>query len=252
MEIILFIELNDLTQLSGILGFLAVAISWLFGAIVLYKYFKTKQQVLFYFFLAIIFIISPWYPSGIGYIYWLITTEEIPYTAYVLIGTIGVPIALISWIQIYMPALHPKKKNLITIITICISIVFYIYVIYFLFFASGAPVKGLIGTKRSAIDIDYKGLVLGFLAFSLLFSTVTGNDFAIASLKEKNNPEIRWKGRFLLVSFNLFAIGGIGDGFLPLTPVTLVLFRTFMMLSSTFFYLGFILPGWMKRILKLD
>lgn len=248
----LFVELDDLTQLSGILGVLAVAIAWLYGGIVLYKYIKTKEKVLFYFFLAIIFTMSPWYPSGFGYVYWLITREEIAYPVYVLLGTLGVPIALISWLQIYMPALHPKYKDLITIITMCISIAFYIYLSYFLFIASGAPVEGLIGVKESAIDIDYRGLALGFLAFSLLVSTITGNDFAIASLKEKEDPILRWKGRFLILSFNFFAIGGIGDGFLPLTPFTLVIFRTFMMLSSTFYYIGFILPGWIKKLLKLE
>jgi len=182
------VPLDDLSQLSGIFGFLAVAIAWLYGGIVLYKYIKSRQKVLFYFFLAIIFTMSPWYPSGLGYVYWLITREEIIYPVYVLLGTIGVPIALLSWIQIYMPALHQKWKGVATWVSICISAAFYIYLFYFLFFAPGAPVQGLIGIKDSAIDISYKGFVLGFLAFSLLVSTVTGNDFAIASLKEKDNP----------------------------------------------------------------
>ncbi|MFX0022952.1 MAG: hypothetical protein ACFE9S_11560 [Candidatus Hermodarchaeota archaeon] len=239
-------------QLSGIFGFLTVVIAWLYGGIVLYKYLKTKEKTLFYFFLAIIFTMSPWYPSGLGYIYWLITGQEIIYPVYVLLGTTTVPIALLAWIQIYMPALHEKWKGVFTWIIIAFSAVFYIYLLYFLFFAPGAPVDALIGIKDSVIDISYKGLVLGFLAFSLLVSTVTGNDFAIASLKEKNDPVLKWKGRFLLLSFNLFAIGGIGDGFLPLSPATLIIFRTFMMLSSTFYYLGFILPGWTRRLLKIE
>lgn len=246
------VVLDDLTQLSGIFGFLGVGIAWLYGGIVLYKYIKTKERILFYFFLAIVFTMSPWYPSGLGYIYWLITRQEIVYPAYVLIGIIGVPIALLSWIQIYMPALHQKWKGIVTWIIICFSVVFYIYLFYFLFLSGGAPVEDLIGIKESAIDISYKGLVLGFLAFSLLVSTITGNDFAIASLKQKNDPILKWKGRFLILSFNLFAIGGIGDGFLPLNPATLIIFRTLMMLASTFYYIGFILPGWAKKLLKIE
>lgn len=237
-------------HLSGIFGFLAVAITWIFGGITLYKARKYREKTLYYFFFSVIFLISPWYPSGLGYIYWLITQEAIAYPVYVLLGTIGVPIALYSWLQIYMPALHPKQKKLITIFTIAISIAFYIYVFIFLF-AFGDPVESLIGIKRNVIDIDYKGFVLVFLAFSLVISTVTGNDFAVASFKTKNNPEIRWKGRFLILSFNLFAIGAIADGFLPLNLVTLVIFRIFLMLSSTFFYIGFILPDWFKRLIKL-
>ncbi len=246
------VVLDDLTQLSGIFGVLAIAIAWLYGGIVLYKFIQSKEKLLLYLFLAIVFTMSPWYPSGFGYIYWLITRQELVYPAYVLIGTIGAPIALISWIQIYMPTLHKKWKGVVTWISICLSVIFYIYLIYFLFIPSGAPIDELIGIKDSAIDISYKGFVLGFLAFLLLFSTVTGNDFAIASLKEKDNPILKWKGRFLLLSFNLFAIGGIGDGFLPLSPATLIIFRTLMMLASTFYYLGFILPGWVKKLLKIE
>lgn len=248
----IFIQLDDLTQLSGLFGFFAVMIAWLYGLIVLLKFFKTKEKSLFYFFLAIIFTMSPWYPSGLGYIYWLFTRQEIAYQVYVLLGTIGVPIALLSWLQIYMPALHPKKKDLVTLILICLSIAFYIYLFYFVFFAPSAPIDGVIGIKRSPIDIDYKGFILVFLAISLLVSTITGNEFSIVSLKLRDNPIVRWKGRFLIISFNLFAIGALGDGFITLTPVTLIIFRTLMMISSTTYYIGFILPKWMRKILALE
>ena len=247
----LLVELDFLTQISGIFGVLSVSLAWLYGGIALYKAVKFKEKMLYFFFLAVIFTISPWYPSGFGYIYWLFTRDEIFYPVYVLLGTIGVPIALYSWLQIYMPTLHRKQKNIVTIVTIVISIAFYIYVFVFLF-SLGDPVENLIGIKRNPIDIDYKGFVLIFLAFSLIISTITGNDFSIASLKIKDNPEIKWKGRFLILSFNLFAVGAIGDGFLPLNPVTLVIFRTFLMLSSLFYYIGFIMPKWMKKILGLE
>lgn len=254
MIIMIFITvpLNDLTQLSGIFGFIAITIAWFYGLIVLYKYIKTKEKMLFYFFLAIIFTMAPWYPSGLGYIFWLFTRQEIAYQVYVLLGTIGTPIALYSWLQIYMPALHPKQKDLVTKIIIGLSIAFYIYLFFFIFLAPGAPAKDIIGFKRNAIDIDYKGFVLVFLAISLLISTITGNDFSIASLKVKDNPIVIWKGRFLIISFNLFAIGAIGDGFIPLNPVSLIIFRTFMMISSTTYYIGFILPKWMRKLLSLE
>jgi len=251
-DYMIFVTLDDATQLSGIFGLISIAIAWFYGLIVLYKFIKTREKMLFYFFLAIIFTMSPWYPSGLGFIFWLFTRQEVAYQVYVLLGTIGTPIALYSWLQIYMPALHPEKKNLITIISICFSIIFYIYLFYFLFFAPGAPDSDIIGIKRSAIDIDYKGFILVFLAISLLISIITGNDFSIASMKVKENPTIIWKGRFLIISFNLFAIGAIGDGFIQLNPVTLIIFRIFLMIASTTYYIGFILPKWMKRLLKLE
>ena len=247
----ILIVLDDLSQLSGLFGLIAVLVAWFYGAIVLYKYFQTKEKSLFYFFLAIIFTMAPWYPSGLGYVYWLFTREELAYQVYVLLGTLGTPIALLSWLQIYMPALHKKKKELATLIIFCLSVAFYIYLFYFVFFAPGAPVDGVIGIKRNPIDIDYKGFILVFLAISLLVSTITGNEFSIVSLRVNDSPIVRWKGRFLIISFNLFAIGAIGDGFITLTPVTLIIFRILMMISSTTYYIGFILPKWMRKLLSL-
>jgi len=246
-----FIDLDPLSQLSGILGIISVAVAFFYGILVIIKAIQLKYKDLYYFFFAIIFTISPWYPSGFGYVYWLITNEVIPYPIYVLLGTLGVPVALFSWFQIYIPALHPGIKKPVIAITAILSIIYYIYVFFFLFFAPTAPVMNLIGIKQSAIDIEYKGFALIFLAFSLLVSTITGNEFALNSLKNEEKL-IKWKGRFLVLSFNFFAIGAIGDGFLELTPITLIIFRVFMVLSSTFYYLGFILPKWMRKLLKIE
>lgn len=248
---LLFIELDVLSQLSGILGTISLAVSFLFGILVLIKAIKLKYNMLYYFFFAIIFTVSPWYPSGFGYVYWLITNEVIPYPIYILLGTLGVPIALFAWFQIYIPTLHPRLKKPLLIGAAIVSILFYLYVFIFLFIASNAPVEELIGIKQSAIDIDYKGFALVFLAFSLLVSTITGNEFSIHSIRS-GDKTIKWKGRFLILSFNFFAIGAIGDGFIELNPLTLIIFRIFMLLSSTFYYIGFIMPKWMKKILKLD
>lgn len=247
----IFIELDPLGQLSGILGIISIAVAFFYGALVLIKAIQLKNKTLYYFFFAVIFTMSPWYPSGFGYLYWLITRGVIPYPIYVLLGTLGVPIALFAWFQIYIPALHPKLKYPLLIGTAILSTIYYIYVFFFLFFAPGAPVEELIGLKQSAIDIEYKGFALIFLAFSLLVSTITGNEFSIHSMKSTDKI-IKWKGRFLILSFNFFAIGAIGDGFIELNPFTLIFFRTFMVLASTFYYIGFIMPKWMKKILKLE
>jgi len=157
---------------------------------------------------------------------------------------------LFAWFQIYIPTVYPKAKYPILIITAILSVVYYGYVFYFLFIVPGAPIEALIGIKTNPVDIEYKGYALIFLGYSLLVSTVTGNEFSIKSLKSEDKL-IKWKGRFLVLSFNFFAIGAIGDGFLPLTPITLIIFRVLMFLSSTCYYIGFLMPNWMKKILKI-
>jgi hypothetical protein len=244
------VELDPLSQLSGLLAFISLIVAWFYGALILIKAVQLKYRTFYYLFLAVIFTMSPWYPSGIGYIYWVITSEALPYTTYILLGTLGVPIALFAWFQIYIPGLRPKAKKPLLVTTAILSIAFLFYVIYFLFLAPGAPVMELIALRPTAVDNEYKAYALIFLAYSLLISTVTGNDFSINSIKNEDRL-LKWKGRFLLLSFNFYAVGALGDGFLPLTPLTLIIFRVFMVLSSTFYYIGFILPKWMRKILKI-
>jgi len=106
-----FQVLSDLAQISGLTALIAVLISFLLGFIVLIKYFKTKQVLIFNFFLCIIFTASPWYPSGLGYLYWIITGEFLTYQIYVLIGTVGIPIAILAWLNVYLSTINPKKKK---------------------------------------------------------------------------------------------------------------------------------------------
>jgi hypothetical protein len=245
------VELDPFSQLSGLLAFITILVAWLYGALILIKAIQLKYRTFYYLFLAVIFTMSPWFSSGIGYIYWVITAEALPYDVYILLGTLGVPIALFAWFQIYLPGLRPKAKKPLLITTAILSIVYYVYVLFFLYLAPGAPVMELIAIRPTAVDNEYKAFALIFLAYSLLISTVTGNDFSINSMKSEDKL-LKWKGRFLILSFNLFAVGAIGDGFLPLTPVTLIIFRIFMVLSSTFYYIGFILPKWMRKILPIS
>jgi hypothetical protein len=65
----LFETLDDFTRLSGLLGLISLFIAWFYGSIVLYKAIKEKQKILYYFFFAVIFTMSPWYPSGLVYLF---------------------------------------------------------------------------------------------------------------------------------------------------------------------------------------
>jgi hypothetical protein len=246
------VELEVLSQVSGILGLLTLIVAFFYGSIVLKKGFKHKKKTLFYFFFTVIFTVSPWYPSGFGYLYWLLTKEVLPYVIYVIIGTFFVPIAVLSWFQIYMDALLKSKKKIITSLFSGLTIAFYIYMIYFLFFAQNAPVQELIGIKRNPIDIDYKGFTVVYLIICVFITISSGIHFSFVSMGIKDDKPVVWKGRFLLISFILFTIGAVGDSLIELDIISLIIIRFFMLISTTFFYIGFIMPKWMQKILKLE
>ena len=220
----------------------------------MFKYFKTKQVLIFNFFLFIIFTSSPWYPSGLGYLYWIITGEFLSYQFYVLIGTVGVPIAILAWLNVYLSTIKPKKKKLVLILYGIFSIIFELYLFYFLLLAPGAPVDSLIGIiidPSNPMDIDYKGFVLIFLGLSILTSCITGFHFAAKSMKKEEPPEIRWKGKFLLIAFLFFGISAIFDALIEMDTILLVIMRIILALAMFLFYLGFILPRWSKKILSI-
>jgi len=250
----LFQVLSDLAKISGLTALIAVLLSFLLGFIVLIKFFKTKQFLIFNFFLCIIFTLSPWYPSGLGYLYWIITGEFLNYQIYVLIGTVGVPIAILAWLNVYLSTIKPKIKKPVLILYGIISIFFELYLLYFLLLAPGAPVDSLLGIihdPTNPMDIDYKGFVLIFLGLSILTACITGFHFAAKSMKKEEIPEIRWKGRFLLIGFLLFGTSAIFDAIIEMSPLLLVLMRIILALATFFFYLGFILPGWIKKVLSV-
>jgi hypothetical protein len=249
-----FQVLSDLAQISGLTALIAVSISFLLGFIVLIKYFKTKQVLIFNFFLCIIFTASPWYPSGLGYLYWIITGEFLTYQFYVLIGTVGIPIAILAWLNVYLSTINPKKKKLVLILYGIFSIFFELYLFYFLLLAPGAPIDSLLGIiidPANPMDIDYKGFVLIFLGLSILTACITGFHFAKKSMKKEETPEIRWKGKFLLIAFLFFGISAIFDALIEMGPILLIIIRIILALAMFLFYLGFILPGWSRKLLSI-
>ncbi len=246
--------ISELAIISGLTAAIAVFISVFLGLIVLTKYLKTKDNLIFYFFICIVFTSTPWYPSGLGFIYWLITGVVLPYQTYVLLGNVTIPIAIIAWLNVYMTTLKPQRKKLVLISYAIISLFFELYLFYFLYFAPGAPVDfllGIINDVSNPTDIEYKGFILVFLGLSIVTACVTGIHFALSSIKLKENQALIWKGYFLFIAFLLFGISAIFDALIDMNAITLVIIRIILALSMFFFYLGFILPKWIKKVLSI-
>jgi len=250
------ITYGELAQISGMTAAISLCIGWFLGAIVLAKAIKTKQIIIFMFFLAILFTLSPWYPSGMGYMYWVFTHGEIfSYEFYILLGTVGIPIAIIAWLYVYMGTINPKKRKLVLLIFGMLSIIYEIYIFYNLFFAEGAPVMEALGTFEfydNPTDIKYHSLVLIFLAGFICTAVITGIHFSLTSMKIKENKELQWKGRFLFIAFLMFGFAATFDAIIPMETFLLVVIRLILMATTVFFYLGFILPKWIKKILKIE
>ncbi len=246
----LFVKFDETNQILGYLGLFSLFIIILLSSLTLLRAIRTKNKLLYIFFLVVLLTPSPWYPSTFGFIYWLITSNILNYEVYLLLGILGTPIAVIGWIYIYMTIVKPDHKDLVLAIYIIFSIFFYIYLFYFLYFAPDAPVESMLGIKNSPLDITHRGLILIYLFVTLITSGITGIHFSLVSMKS-DKREVQWKGKFLLVSFILFEIGAVGDGFFDLSLIFLLIFRLLLTISSIFFFIGFVMPNWMRKLLSL-
>ena len=76
---------------------------------------------------------------------------------------------------------------------------------------------------------------------------ITGFLFVRESLKSEN-PEIRLKGKFILIAFLFYTMGTLIDVIIDIpTEITIVLARTIMIVAIFMFYIGFTMPNWVKK-----
>lgn len=247
-------QLDQTTQISGILSVIYIIINFFMFFLFIKMAIKTKNQLLYIFAIFNISIAAPWYASGFCYIYWLFSKNIMSYQIYVFIGTLGIPIIPLAWFYIYTDILYPKLKKKVLLLIGIFSVVFYLYLYYFLFFTPNAPVVELIGirNRNNPLDIEYKGFVLAYILISSILSFITFIHFGINSMLTREQPKIQWRGRFLLVSSIFLIIAVIADGFFSLTTIYLIIVRVFLILSTILFYLGFMMPDWILKILKLN
>ena len=247
----LFQEISQLAHVAGITAVISNAINLLLAAIILSKAIRERSRIILEFAFCVIFTASPWYPSGFGYLYLVITGVPLPYISYILAGNLFLPLAIIFWLDVYLTTVKPDRRNLGILVYAIFSIVFWIYLTFYLFLAPDAPVQGMIGIiddPTDPFDIDYKMFVLAYLSVSIVIACTTGIHFALKSIKI-NEREIQWKGRFLFIAFIFFGIAATADAIIPMNVIMLVIIRIILVIAIICFYIGFILPKWVKKIL---
>lgn len=238
--------LKPLDIANGILGLVFVIITMIVGFSIIMKYVKNKNINLFYVGLAWIFICSGWYGTSTSFIVSFFNGGEgLPLQAILLINFIPLPIGLLSWMTAFTNFLYKERQKLVLI-----SISVFVLVFYILFFSFMIIDVNLIATKLSAVDTQSENFLMTFcLLVFIILLIITGVMFALKTI-QLEDPEMKIKGRLLLIAFPSFCIGGLLDAAMPTTAVSLIIFRIILISSAIEFYGGFILPDWMKKLFK--
>ena len=93
---------------------------------------------------------------------------------------------------------------------------------------------------------DYTPFFEQFLLAELIAFVLLGFCMSIMTMKSKNK-QIKLKGEILTLSFSLFFIGTIFDIYIT-ESLLFIVGLIFLAISAILFYMGFILPNWIKKL----
>lgn len=234
--------LSFLDTLNGVFSVIFVAISLLVGFTILSRYFKYKERVYFLVGSTWVLISSPWWPSSLSFLVALSNGVGITEVAYFLIGNLLVPVAVALWLLAFTEFLYTEKRKLILSIFSIIGLIFEVLFLIILFLN-----PDFIG-ELSIVDVNYKSFIMIFLIFFLLIIVVTGFLFANLSLKSED-PEVKLKGKLLVIAYITFSVGALLDSSIPLNEALIIITRLILIVSAFFWYAGFLLPKWLKKYL---
>jgi hypothetical protein len=241
-------SLSPLDILNGTLGLSLVIISFVLGLIVLSKYFKNKNKNFILLGFNLMLLASGWWGTSTSFLIALIYNNEgLALEMIMLLNFIPLPIGLLCWSGFYTNVLMKDKQKTFLLIMLCITIFFYIIFVATLLIDVNISVIRISPVDTAAGENKFLSIYIIIFIVVLL---ITGLHFSLQTIKY-DDIEMKTKGRFLLLAFPSFTIGGLLDSSLPSTEITLILFRLLLISSIIEFYIGYLLPNWVKkRVIK--
>lgn len=239
--------LDLLEILHGTLTIIFVFISIYLGVRIASRYRVLKKNQFLLFGIFWIGMSTPWWPNIITFIMVLITGGTIDIAIYVVIGIAFLPITITIGLIAFLEVLDLKKRNkkIFFGIDVAVNIAYEIYFFIFLFID-----LSFIASYEDIFILEWSIPSQIYFIFSLVVFLLVGIPFSRVSLHSED-PEIRMKGKFLLIAFISFATGTVLDFAIP-SAITYLIARLILLSSTIEFYIGLILPKWIKRILKME
>ncbi|MBD3253662.1 MAG: hypothetical protein GF383_01135 [Candidatus Lokiarchaeota archaeon] len=233
------VTLTPIEWLQSISVLIFIIISLILGIKIILKYFKHERKELLFAGLTIILMLAPYYNDPISF--FLIITTGKPVDVIIIYLGIGiVALANITWGFVYTELLKKEKQRLILGFLTAQTIIFEFILIYAIFFN-----PSLILIPFGDRFYREAPLLIGFYIFWLILYLFMGFSIAIVAYKS-DNREVHLKGIFLLLAMSSYVVGTLLDFAIEISAITIIVGRIIMITSYIEFYLGFILPNWVK------
>ncbi|MGV9203830.1 MAG: hypothetical protein ACOC44_07380 [Promethearchaeia archaeon] len=235
------LDILEILQGSFSLGF--VLISIIIGLKIMSTYFKHRNRTFLLVGFAWIGLANPWIPDSINFLMYLISGQVLEEFYYLLIGNAFIPLFVLSWLTAFTDLKYTNKQKMVIALTTIGSIIFEVA---FLLLLTTNTI--LIGESLGHFQYEFRPFIEIYLVTIILIVLITGILFGLESMKSEDR-KINWKGRFIIIAFILFSVGAILDSSIDLTPITVVITRVILISSSISFYIGFIFPKSIEKLL---
>ena len=233
--------LSPIDFLNGLFSLIFVSVTVVIGLIIASKYFKIKKRVFLLVGLGWAMICSPWWPSSISFLCVLFTGKGLEPVMYFFIGNVVMILALVLYLTGVTDMIYKQKQKIIIGIVVILGI---IYNLYFYYNLMTDPNE--IGVLEGYFDVTYVRFVSIYL-FCYMITAVSFTILLARQSRKSDQPDIRLKGTLLIIAITLYFIGAIFDALIVLTEITLIITRSILISSSILFYLGFLMPEFLKK-----
>ncbi len=235
--------LTDLEFLQGSITLVFVIISVTLGISIMLRYRSNKQKEFLLVGITWVFLVSGYYPDAVNFVVILVTNAQIPALLYLTLATVFYPIIHVIWIKVFTELRYKDKQKTIMALFWVESVAYEVFLTFNLVADPAA-----VGAHLNPFYASFGTFVVIYFVFSMALFLITGTSFARFYLKSTTR-ENRLKGYFLLAAFISFILGVFIDLiFQPVTPLSLVVARVVLVTSGLEFFIGFVMPHWIKLI----
>ena len=232
--------LESIEIINGFLGIIYVIVSLVIGIRLMTKYFQNKNTIFIYVGLTWIGLSTLWLAASISFILALTTGDWLPPIPYFLIGVSLIPFFLFMWMIAFSSLVFEYYKNIFLGVFAIFCMIIEVIFFYLLF-----TDHSMIGIQNTPIDTDWGIFMTIYLILVIIIALITGGLFSYKSIISEN-PEIRLRGKVILISFIIWALGSIIDTIFEF-PLMRTLAIILLIVASFLWYFAFNLPKFLKK-----
>ncbi len=229
--------------ISGIFSLILIIVFITIGIKIILKYKIGKKRALIFMGLAWIGLSQLWWSSFLNVFFVLanISSTGLTPVQYVIFSVAFIPLTGFCYVTAITDLILERAQHYLQAVAIIFGGFFEILFLYSII--SGNTSMFL--TKKGAYYVRNSSLSITLMVLFLAFFLLLGMIFAIQTFKS-DNPEIRLKGKFLIIAYVTFSFGAVID-MLPF-PLLNYIERLVAMISAVIFYSGFTMPEWIKKL----